>query len=103
MSRLFWTALGAAAGVYTVRRLSKAAQAYTPSGVAHGLSDFGEGLKELAAAVREGMEQREGELRLALGIDTDTVDDGAGRPRLDADSARALLDDPTGPGAHRAR
>ena len=96
MSRLFWTALGAAAGVYAVRRLSKAAQAYTPTGVAHGLSDFGEG-------VREGMEQREGELRLALGIDTDTVDDVAGRPRLDADSARALLDDPTGPGAHRAR
>jgi hypothetical protein len=104
VSRLFWTALGAAAGVYAVRRLSKAAQAYTPSGVAHGLSDFGEGLRELAAAVREGMEEREAELRLALGIDTDTVDDVApGRPRLDADAARALLDDPTGPGAHRAR
>ncbi|GAB3445324.1 hypothetical protein GCM10027517_26020 [Phycicoccus ginsengisoli] len=109
MSRLFWTALGAAAGVYAVRRLSKAAQAYTPAGVAHGLSDFGEGLRELAAAVREGMDEREAELRMALGIDTHTLDtdalgvEGAGRPRLDADAARALLDDPTGPGAHRAR
>ena len=40
----------------------------------HGLSDFGDGLRELAAAVREGMAEREGELRLALGIDTGTAD-----------------------------
>ena len=59
MSRLFWAALGAAAGVYAVRKVSKAAQAYTPAGVAHGLSDFGDGLRELAAAVREGMAERE--------------------------------------------
>jgi Family of unknown function (DUF6167) len=112
MSRLFWAALGAAAGVYAVRKVSKAAEAYTPAGVAHGLSDFGEGLRELAAAVREGMDEREGELRLALGIDTETTTetttaadrDPAGR--LDPATARALLDDPTGPrpsGSHRAR
>ena len=113
MSRLFWAALGAAAGVYAVRKVSKAAEAYTPAGVAHGLSDFGEGLRELAAAVREGMDEREGELRLALGIDTQTGNDSTadarqGEPagRLDAATARALLDDPTGPrpgGSHRAR
>jgi hypothetical protein len=114
MSRLFWAALGAAAGVYAVRKVSKAAEAYTPAGVAHGLSDFGEGLRELAAAVREGMDEREGELRLALGIDTETTADSAdGRARgqepagrLDPAAARALLEDPTGPrssGTHRAR
>ncbi|HEV7148745.1 MAG TPA: DUF6167 family protein [Pedococcus sp.] len=115
MSRLFWAALGAAAGVYAVRKVSKAAEAYTPAGVAHGLSDFGEGLRELAAAVREGMDEREGELRLALGIDTETSDsahpgdsalDRGAAGRLDAATARALLDDPTGPrpsGSHRAR
>ena len=106
MSRLFWTALGAAVGVYAVRKVSKAAEAYTPAGVAHGLADFGDGLRELAAAVREGMTEREGELRLALGIDTDTDSMGeaesTGR-RLDPASARALLDDPTGPRADRAR
>jgi hypothetical protein len=103
MSRLFWTALGAAAGVYAVRRVSKAAEAYTPAGVAHGLADFGDGLRELAAAVREGMAEREGELRLALGIDTDTdtahdstADPEAVGRRLDPAAARALLDDPTG-------
>jgi hypothetical protein len=98
--RLFWTALGAAVGVYAVRRVSRVAQAYTPAGVADGLSDFGDGLRELAAAVREGMAERESELRVALGIDADTAGQD---PRLDAASARALLDDPTGPGAHRAR
>ena len=103
MARLFWAALGAAAGVYAVRKVSKAAEAYTPAGVAHGLSDFGDGLRELASAVREGMAERESELRLALGIDTDPagdVPDEAAR-RLDAESARALLDDPTGPRAER--
>ena len=72
MARLFWVALGAAAGVYAVRRVTKAAEAYTPAGVAHGLSEFGDGLRELAGAIREGMAEREGELRLALGIDTGT-------------------------------
>ena len=102
MSRLFWTALGAAAGVYAVRRVSKAAEAYTPAGVADGLSDFGDGLRELAAAVREGMAEREGELRLALGIDTETAPD-TGAARLDPASARALLEDPTGLRSDRAR
>ena len=113
MSRLFWTALGAAVGVYAVRKVSKAAEAYTPAGVAHGLSDFGEGLRELATAVREGMDEREGELRLALGIDTETTADSDDQARnqeragrLDPAAARALLEDPTGPrssGSHRAR
>ena len=48
MARLFWVALGAAAGVYAVRKVTKAAEAYTPTGVAHGLSDFADGLRELA-------------------------------------------------------
>lgn len=97
MSRLFWAGLGAAAGVYAVRRVTRAAQAYTPAGVAHGLSDLGQGLRELADAVREGMAEREEELRAALGVDTDTSREGAAR--LDADAARGLLDDPTGPRA----
>jgi hypothetical protein len=99
--RLFWAALGAAVGIYAVRKVSKAAEAYTPAGVAHGLAEFGDGLRELAAAVREGMAEREDELRLALGIDTGTVEEGA--RRLDPESARALLEDPTGRFDARAR
>ena len=63
-----------------VRKVTKAAEAYSPTnlagGFAGGLSDLGEGLRELADAVREGMSQREGELRNALGIDTGTLPGG---------------------------
>ena len=38
------------------------------------MSDLGEGLRELAAAVREGMAEREEELRIALGVDAGTLD-----------------------------
>jgi hypothetical protein len=100
VARLFWAALGAAAGVYAVRRVTKAAEAYTPTGVAHGLSDFADGLRELADAVREGMSEREEELRLALGIDAGTAE---GEGRLDPESARRLIEDPTGRFDPRAR
>jgi hypothetical protein len=100
VARLFWAALGAAAGVYAVRRVGRAAQAYSPAGVAAGLTGLGEGMRELAEAVREGMAEREAELRLALGIDTGTMEPGhspgEGARALDAETARQLLDDPTG-------
>ena len=105
MARLFWAALGAAAGVYAVRKVTKAAEAYTPTGVAHGLSDFADGLRELADAVRDGMSEREEQLRLALGIDAGTEEPG-GDPtsqRLDAETARRLIEDPTGRFDTRAR
>ena len=86
MRRLFWVALGATAGVVAVRRLSSTAKAYTPEGVAQGLSGLGEGLRELAAVVRESMAERDAELRLALGID-----EGA----MDPATARSLIDHPT--------
>lgn len=100
MRRLFWIALGATVGVLAVRKVSKAAQAYSPSGVAqglsNGLSDLGDGLREMAEAVREGMAQRESELRYALGIDTGTMPDGR---EMSAEQARALIEDPTSPRA----
>jgi hypothetical protein len=69
MRRLFWIGLGATAGVLLVRRLTRAAESYTPEGVARSVQGLGEGLRELAAAVREGMAEREAELRAALGAD----------------------------------
>jgi len=84
--RLFWAALGATVGVLAVRKLTATAKAYTPQGVAQGLSGLGEGLRELASAVRESMAERDAELRLALGID-----EGA----MDATTAQQLIDHPT--------
>ena len=98
--RLFWMALGATVGVLVVRKVTKAAEAYTPSGLAGGfaggLSDLGEGLRELADAVREGMSEREGELRHALGIDTGTLPVVGS---LTAQDAHELIDHPTAPRA----
>lgn len=86
MPRLFWAALGAAAGVVVVRKVTRTAHQYTPEGMASGLTSLGEGLKEFAAAVREGMEQRESELRVALGVDTGT---------MDPETARELIENPS--------
>lgn len=86
MRRLFWVALGATAGVVAVRKLTSTARAYTPEGVAQGLSGLGEGMRELAAVVRESMAERDAELRLALGID-----EGA----MDPATAQSLIDHPT--------
>ena len=100
MRRVFWVALGATVGVLVVRKVTKAAQAYSPSGMAQGLagglSDLGEGLREMADAVREGMAERETELRYALGMDTGTLPDGAA---MSPEQARALIEDPTSPRA----
>jgi hypothetical protein len=100
MRRMFWVALGATVGVLVVRKVTKAAQSYSPSGIAlslsGGLSDLGEGLREMAEVVREGMAQRETELRYALGMDTGTLSDGR---EMSPEQARALIEDPTSPRA----
>lgn len=86
MRRLFWVVLGAVVGVLVVRRVTRAAEAYTPAGVARSAAELGDGLRELAAAVREGMAEREQELRAALGVDAASLPD---------QTAESLLRDPT--------
>lgn len=88
MSRLFWISLGATAGVLVVRRLTRTAQAYTPEGMATSLGSLTDAVREFSAAVREGMDARETELRVALGVDSGT---------MDADTARDLIENPASP------
>lgn len=88
MRRLFWLSLGAVVGVVVVRKVTRTAEAMTPEGMAGSLSALGEGLRELAGAVREGMAEREQELRVALGVDAGTID---------PEQARELLENPTTP------
>jgi hypothetical protein len=96
MRRLFWAALGATVGILLVRKVTKTVQSYSPSGMAQGLSsglsDLSEGLREMAEVVREGMAERESELRYALGIDTGALPDGR---VMSDEQARALIQDPT--------
>ncbi len=88
MRRLFWIALGAVAGVLVVRKVTKTIEAYSPAGVGRSLTTVGDGLRELAEVIREGMAEREEELRAALGVDAET---------LDPEAAQSLLRDPSGP------
>jgi hypothetical protein len=70
MRRLFWVAVGAAAGVYVVRKVQKTARAYSATGLADRAEGIGAGIRSFADEVRAGMAERELELRDALGIDT---------------------------------
>ncbi len=69
MRRLFWACLGAAAGIFLMRRLTRAVEAYTPAGLGRSAAGLQAGLRELTEAVRDGMAERETELRAALGVD----------------------------------
>lgn len=87
MRRLFWVVLGATIGVLLVRKLSRTVDQYSPEGVGRSLGNLADAVREAAGAVRDGMAEREQELRVALGVDSGVID---------ADEARALLEDPTG-------
>ena len=69
MRRVFWAALGAAAGVLVVRRLSRAANRWTPQGLAGRTSGLGERARALWDEVQAAAAEREAELRSALGLD----------------------------------
>ncbi|MBA2416011.1 MAG: hypothetical protein H0V64_09030 [Geodermatophilaceae bacterium] len=73
MSRLFWLAMGGTVGALVVRKASRAAQQLTPAGIAgnlaDGIRDLGAAVREFTTDVREGMQEREEELRDGVGLD----------------------------------
>lgn len=90
--RLFWIALGATVGILLFRKVNKTIDAYSPAGVGRSLSSVGDGLRELADVIREGMVEREAELRVALGVDAGT---------LSPEATQSLMQDPSGPRSDR--
>jgi len=75
---VFWMALGATVGIVVVRRVSKAAQAYTPEGIGRSLTEAIDAVRDLADDVRVAMAEREQELRVALGVEAGTMDADGG-------------------------
>ena len=71
--RLFYIAMGAAVGILVVQRVTRAAQRFTPAGVqetvAGSLGGLTAAISEFSELVREGMAEREDELRVTLGLD----------------------------------
>ncbi|EIV96387.1 hypothetical protein [Frankia sp. QA3] len=83
MSRIFYLAFGAAAGVVVVRQAAKAAAALTPTSLAGSLV---QSIQEFLADVREAAAEREEEIRGALGLDRDPDDDPPGISGRPADA-----------------
>jgi hypothetical protein len=88
MRRLFWIAFGATLGILLFRKVNKTIDSYSPAGVGRSLTSVGDGLRELSDVIREGMAEREAELRVALGVDAGT---------LSPEAAQSLMQDPSGP------
>jgi hypothetical protein len=74
MRRLFWLAMGFAIGALVVRQLSRAAEKLTPrgmaGGIAAGLADLADSLRDFGTDVRAAMNEREAQLRESTGFDT---------------------------------
>ena len=68
MSRVFWFAIGAGSGVYALVKTRRAAQRFTPAGVADQAGALRHGARLFAQEVRAGMTERETQLRERLAI-----------------------------------
>ena len=71
--RMFYIALGATVGILVVRKASNAAKRFTPAGVQSSVTGafggLGDAIRDFGANVREGMAEREDQLRTELGLD----------------------------------
>jgi hypothetical protein len=71
--RLFWLVMGVTIGALVVRKLSRAADRLTPSGMARSasgaLSELSEAMRDFAVDVRAAMREREDALRDGAGLD----------------------------------
>jgi hypothetical protein len=70
MKRLIWLGIGLAVGAIVVRKVSRKAQEFTPSGIATSLSESAGGLVESLRGfvddVRDGMAEREQQIHTAF-------------------------------------
>ncbi len=70
MKRLLWLGIGLAVGALVVRKMTRAAQSYTPGGIASSLSESAgglvEGVRSFVADVRDGMAEREQQIHERL-------------------------------------
>lgn len=70
MKRLLWLGIGLAVGALVVRKVTRTAQSFTPTGVASSLSESAGGLVEAVRSfvedVRYGMAEREQQIHEAL-------------------------------------
>jgi hypothetical protein len=68
MSRAVWFAAGAGVGVYAMTRARRAAEAFTPDGLADRLAGLSLGLRLFRAEVGAGAAEKEIDLRERMGL-----------------------------------
>ncbi|HEX2773792.1 MAG TPA: hypothetical protein VHN18_15350 [Micromonosporaceae bacterium] len=88
MKRLVWLGIGLAVGALVVRKATRAAQSFTPGGIAASVSESAGGLvgtvRSFMEDVRSGMVEREQQIHEAFAEYAPDDDLGAGhRPRVD--------------------
>lgn len=110
MSRTAWFVAGAGAGVYAALRARRVAESLTPEGLQDRLAGLRLGAVLFTAEVREGMAEKETELRSRVDLrhrDLRAVHDGpTARPSLSAAPAPPTPSSPafpTSPAAPAAR
>jgi hypothetical protein len=88
MKRLLWLGVGLAVGAIVVRKATRKANEFTPSGIAASVSESAGGLVEslrsFVADVRDGMAERESEIHDAFAAGV-LYDDQFAELRDDAD------------------
>lgn len=87
MNRIIWMGIGVAIGVIAFRKITEAQSNLGPEGLNRAVGRLADGFFDFADAVREGMQERETELRSALGVDGDTAG-GAGNGAAARDAVR---------------
>jgi phosphoribosylcarboxyaminoimidazole (NCAIR) mutase len=70
VKRIVWLIVGIAVGVYAVTRLKKKAAVLAPESLQESAAKLAAAVRHFGDQVREGMAEREVELRDALGIET---------------------------------
>ena len=73
MKRFVWMGIGVAIGVIAFRKISEAQSNLGPEGLNRAVGRLADGVYDFADAVRAGMNERETDLRAALGIDSQDV------------------------------
>lgn len=68
MKRIVWMGIGVAIGIIAFRKITEAKANIGPDGLNRAVARLADGVYDFADAVRAGMNEREADLRAALGI-----------------------------------
>jgi len=69
MKKIFWLGVGITIGVVVARKLAAAKGALGPEGLNRAVATASDAVHDFADALRENMDQREADLRAALGLE----------------------------------